>query len=50
MIEFVQESNAKRKTKEHLEQNLIKMKALKDESLRLLDNETNPVTAEISKT
>ena len=50
VIEFVQESNAKRKAKEHLEQNLIKSKALKEETLRLLDNEINCVTAEISKT
>ena len=50
VIEFVQESNAKRKAKEHLEQNLIKNNALKEESLRLLDNEINCVTAEISKT
>ena len=50
VIEFVQESNAKRKEKERMEQELMRKKALKEEALRLLDNDINAVTAEISKT
>ena len=33
-----------------MEQDLMRKKALKEEALRLLDNDINAVTAEISKT
>ena len=49
IIEFVQESNDKRKDKETMEKNLIKAKAAKEETLRLLDLDMNWVNSEISK-